>query len=437
MSSSDEQKPQYFANGDFEKAVADIILTPRRSRLNYEQNESLFQFTDKQRDYYTKCFRYLLKTTQESACLSGALNGADPRVIEFFQRSGLDNEALSKIWSLSDVNEDGWLDLNEFSIAMHLIVLKVKGEVPIPACLPDSARPPITPSRIGIVQNSPSAVPQPIVINSDSTPSLSTSNGVALHDSWDKFDTSLSSQPTAAAPLLEPSPTSLPSLPLNNPPEFSDVPPLLVDSRPTAVKQVPSALLLSLKSPTGPPPAPPPRPQQKGHGRSASLDLKMMSNAFSPDGCPLSLPNADRRESDSAATRSHMSTSLKTPINELSTVFPPPNIPPRTSQRIATPSKQDAETQTVEKAADLAQLEKFIAEFDSKLQNLLGEDIESSEEKGADRWKLRCEALRQQNAEMERERAKLAQVRIQLQLRLQEIEEQAKSNSSTLKPTSI
>lgn len=64
MSSSDEQKPQYFANGDFEKAVADIILTPRRSRLNYEQNESLFQFTDKQRDYYTKCFRYLLKTTQ-------------------------------------------------------------------------------------------------------------------------------------------------------------------------------------------------------------------------------------------------------------------------------------------------------------------------------------------------------------------------------------
>lgn len=83
-----------------------------------------------------------------------------------------------------------------------------------------------------------------------------------------------------------------------------------------------------------------------------------------------------------------------------------PNIPPRTSQRIATPSKQDAETQTVEKAADLAQLEKFIAEFgesandisgkmfkieDSKLQNLLGEDIESSEEKGADRWKLRCE----------------------------------------------
>ena len=33
---------------------------------------------------------------------------------------------LFRIWSLSDVNEDGWLDLNEFSIAMHLIVLKVK-----------------------------------------------------------------------------------------------------------------------------------------------------------------------------------------------------------------------------------------------------------------------------------------------------------------------
>lgn len=31
-----------------------------------------------------------------------------------------------KVWSLSDVNEDGYLDLNEFSTAMHLIVLHLK-----------------------------------------------------------------------------------------------------------------------------------------------------------------------------------------------------------------------------------------------------------------------------------------------------------------------
>ncbi|PIO77343.1 hypothetical protein TELCIR_00529 [Teladorsagia circumcincta] len=53
--------------------------------------------------------------------------------------------------------------------------------------------------------------------------------------------------------------------------EFSDTPPLLVDSRPTAVKQ--TIPLLALKSPCGPPPQPPPRPQLRGHTRSASLDM--------------------------------------------------------------------------------------------------------------------------------------------------------------------
>lgn len=58
--------------------------------------------------------------------ISGAVCGANEHVVEFFKRSGLNREKLSKIWSLSDVNEDGYLDLSEFSAAMHLIVLHVK-----------------------------------------------------------------------------------------------------------------------------------------------------------------------------------------------------------------------------------------------------------------------------------------------------------------------
>lgn len=41
--------------------------------------------------------------------------------------SGLPPMVLAKIWSLSDVDVDGRMDLNEFSIALHLIALKMKG----------------------------------------------------------------------------------------------------------------------------------------------------------------------------------------------------------------------------------------------------------------------------------------------------------------------
>lgn len=58
--------------------------------------------------------------------ISGAVQGAHEQVVNFFKKSKLDREKLSKIWALSDVNEDGYLDFAEFSIAMHLVVLYVK-----------------------------------------------------------------------------------------------------------------------------------------------------------------------------------------------------------------------------------------------------------------------------------------------------------------------
>lgn len=69
------------------------------------------------------------------------------------------------------------------------------------------------------------------------------------------------------------------SEPINPVMEFSDTPPVLVDSRPTAVKSLAPALV-DVKLPLspqarGPPPKPPPRDYRnnRGHGRSASLDL--------------------------------------------------------------------------------------------------------------------------------------------------------------------
>ncbi|CAJ0588763.1 unnamed protein product [Cylicocyclus nassatus] len=255
MAAEHESKPLYFANGDFAKTVADIIASsvPESDRGKaYASQDAIYEISEKQRDYYTKCFRHLMRTTQGNACLEGALNGADMRIIEFFKRSGLDNEVLSKIWSLSDVNEDGWLDINEFSAAMHLIVLKVKGHVEIPLSLPSCIRPPMTPPRASSqVQNSPVAT-------------ASALRGPPSSGSWDQFDAVDFAPPSSANNLKKETPLA----------EFSDIPPLLVDSRPTAVKQtVPAVPLLALKSPSGPPPQPPPRPLQKGHIRSASLDM--------------------------------------------------------------------------------------------------------------------------------------------------------------------
>lgn len=53
----------------------------------------------------------------------------------FFEKSRLSMADLRKIWQLADINKDGMLSLEEFSIAMHLIVLRRNG-APVPRALP-------------------------------------------------------------------------------------------------------------------------------------------------------------------------------------------------------------------------------------------------------------------------------------------------------------
>lgn len=56
-------------------------------------------------------------------------------------KSKLPNSVLSKIWKLSDVDCDGFLDIEEFALAMHLITIKVDGNE-LPNVLPDHLIPP-------------------------------------------------------------------------------------------------------------------------------------------------------------------------------------------------------------------------------------------------------------------------------------------------------
>ncbi|CAE8632737.1 unnamed protein product [Polarella glacialis] len=54
--------------------------------------------------------------------------------------SHLPSNVLHRIWSLADVDKDGFLTLPEYALAMHLVHLKLEGQ-DVPATLPDSMLP--------------------------------------------------------------------------------------------------------------------------------------------------------------------------------------------------------------------------------------------------------------------------------------------------------
>ncbi|KAF2842975.1 hypothetical protein M501DRAFT_1005680 [Patellaria atrata CBS 101060] len=65
------------------------------------------------------------------------------QAIEIFGQSGLEKPDLEKIWTLSDPNNRGRLNLDEFAVAMHLIYRKLNG-YPVPNRLPPELIPPST-----------------------------------------------------------------------------------------------------------------------------------------------------------------------------------------------------------------------------------------------------------------------------------------------------
>ncbi|KAF7273929.1 hypothetical protein GWI33_013390 [Rhynchophorus ferrugineus] len=97
-------------------------------------SSEIWAITPEQREYYTKQFKKLQENT--NALLAGTIART------FFERSQLPVHELRKIWQLADVTRDGALSLQEFFIAMHLVVLR-KHEIAIPDTLPPSLIPKI------------------------------------------------------------------------------------------------------------------------------------------------------------------------------------------------------------------------------------------------------------------------------------------------------
>ncbi|CAL1542658.1 unnamed protein product [Lymnaea stagnalis] len=94
--------------------------------------DDVWTINDEQREYYINQF----KTMQPD--LSAVITG--PVAKHFFEKSKLPVIELSKIWQLSDLNFDGALSLEEFCIAMHLVVLR-RNDIELPDHLPISLMP--------------------------------------------------------------------------------------------------------------------------------------------------------------------------------------------------------------------------------------------------------------------------------------------------------
>lgn len=66
--------------------------------------------------------------------------------------SKLDMAILGKIWDLSDVDRDGFLDRYEFTVAMHLVYRALQGDT-LPAELPVELSPDKVPKPLSAVPN--------------------------------------------------------------------------------------------------------------------------------------------------------------------------------------------------------------------------------------------------------------------------------------------
>uniref|UniRef100_A0A8C3LAR3 Intersectin 2 n=1 Tax=Chrysolophus pictus TaxID=9089 RepID=A0A8C3LAR3_CHRPC len=137
--------------------------------LPYKRGPNIWAITAEERAKHDKQFDSLKPT-------GGYITGDQART--FFLQSGLPSSVLADIWALSDLNKDGKMDQQEFSIAMKLIKLKLQGQH-LPMVLPPVMKqtPVLSPlmSAPPMSLTSMTSIP-PLVISAPLVPSVSTSS---------------------------------------------------------------------------------------------------------------------------------------------------------------------------------------------------------------------------------------------------------------------
>ena len=253
--------------------------------------EEVWIINEEQREYYAAQFA-LLQPDPE-----GLLAGPVART--FFEKSRLPVAELRRIWQLADVTRDGALSLQEFYVAMHLVVLR-RNHVPLPDVLPSSLSIPLAMQKTSNVPVVPPATVK--------SPSNSANNRERSKE-WTKFVNSPTGTGSLTSPgpkpvnfdfqkaAVERDPKILHPVPLRLTPEAAilasnanggnvngpnlgdedlQLPSTILVQRPLAKKAPPpleeSVIVTPKKEP---PPPPPPRPYRT-HARSSSLDLNKL-----------------------------------------------------------------------------------------------------------------------------------------------------------------
>uniref|UniRef100_A0A9L0RP23 Intersectin 2 n=1 Tax=Equus caballus TaxID=9796 RepID=A0A9L0RP23_HORSE len=141
----------------------------------------------------------------------GYITGDQAR--SFFLQSGLPAPVLAEIWALSDLNKDGKMDQQEFSIAMKLIKLKLQGQQ-LPVVLPPIMKQPpmfspLISARFGMGSMPNLSIPQSLPpVAPIATPLSSATSGTTLPPLMMPAplvpSVSTSSLPNGTASLIQP-----------------------------------------------------------------------------------------------------------------------------------------------------------------------------------------------------------------------------------------
>uniref|UniRef100_A0A0A9XAB7 RalBP1-associated Eps domain-containing protein 1 n=1 Tax=Lygus hesperus TaxID=30085 RepID=A0A0A9XAB7_LYGHE len=261
---------------------AQLLGTEEESSDRQSDNEvdtEVFEMTPEQREYYRTQFISLKPSAD------GLLSGNIAR--SFFEKSRLPVIELRKIWQLADVTKDGALSLDEFNIAMHLVVCR-RNHIPLPDVLPLSLLPQAQPE-----QTSPHRGKQWTKFVESPTNSVSSPGPKPVNFDFQK--PSVEQDPK----ILHPVPLRVTPGPQETQPEEPVVDTLRPIQRPQPKKPAPGPgaippppVPLSTEEnsivPCGkkdPPPPPPPRLHHRSHTRSSSLDLTRLGK-----GSALNMP---------------------------------------------------------------------------------------------------------------------------------------------------
>lgn len=266
-----------------------------------ESVDDVWAISDEQKEYYIKQFQSMQPDLQ------GVIIGGVAK--EFFEKSKLPVRELSQIWNLSDINKDGALSLEEFCIAMHLVVLR-RHEIELPERLPLSLMP-----YTAFTDEEPFSadLPKGSTLKRANSPDQSTSP--QAQPQW--AQSLIQESPRVPSDMSSPNqPVQFDfSKPVPSDPEAVIVHPVPMRASPETLKKdgrervraysVPgtvTGLLIPVQASSQAdgmgqeePPAPPPRPPQQ-HGRSLSVDLQGLSQppAVPPRASPKDSPAVKR-----------------------------------------------------------------------------------------------------------------------------------------------